>query len=237
MNTPLPICAGLYRPRLSRARSHGPSHGQGIENGARRIAGLSSPDTPADSGPLDAQPASTVRPVIVRGLGFRRRPAAGRGDSPQVRFSGRRLGLLAVASLPQGGKATVGGRIVRENPPSGEDGEDRVKNTDARIDAYIAKSAPFARPVLSHLRALVHEACPGVEETMKWSMPSFVHEGRILCGMAAFKGHCTFGFWHKDMVEVLARTAKGDSMMGSFGRITAIADLPKENLLRPSARP
>lgn len=107
-----------------------------------------------------------------------------------------------------------------------------MKNTDARIDAYIAKSAPFARPVLSHLRALLHEACPGVEETMKWSMPSFLHEGRILCGMAAFKEHCTFGFWHKGMVEVLGKDgAKGDSAMGSFGRITAIADLPKEKVL------
>jgi len=121
---------------------------------------------------------------------------------------------------------------VRENPPSGVDVEDRVKNTDARIDAYIAKSGAFARPVLSHLRALVHEACPGVEETMKWSMPSFLHEGRILCGMAAFKEHCTFGFWHKGMVEVLGRDgAKGGTAMGSFGRITAIADLPKEKVL------
>ena len=107
-----------------------------------------------------------------------------------------------------------------------------MKNTDARIDAYIAKSAAFARPVLSHLRALVHEACPGVEETMKWSMPSFLHEGRILCGMAAFKEHCTFGFWHKGMVEVLGvDAAKGGTAMGSFGRITAIADLPKEKVL------
>ena len=121
---------------------------------------------------------------------------------------------------------------MRENPPSGADVEDRVKNTDARIDAYIAKSASFARPVLSHLRALVHEACPDVEETMKWSMPSFLHEGRILCGMAAFKGHCTFGFWHKGMVEVLGKdAAKGGTAMGSFGRITAMDDLPKEKVL------
>jgi uncharacterized protein YdeI (YjbR/CyaY-like superfamily) len=127
---------------------------------------------------------------------------------------------------------TVGDGIVRENPPSGEDVEDRVKNTDARIDAYIAKSASFAQPILSHLRALVHVACPRVEETMKWSMPSFLHEGRILCGMAAFKEHCTFGFWHKGMVEVLGMdAAKGANAMGSFGRISAIADLPKEKVL------
>jgi uncharacterized protein YdeI (YjbR/CyaY-like superfamily) len=107
-----------------------------------------------------------------------------------------------------------------------------MKSTDPRIDAYIAKSAPFARPVLSHLRALVHEACPGVEETMKWSSPSFLLDGKILCGMAAFKEHCTFGFWHKGMVEVLGKDGeKGDTAMGSFGRIAAIADLPKEKVL------
>ena len=107
-----------------------------------------------------------------------------------------------------------------------------MKSTDPRVTVYIAKSAPFARPVLSHLRALVHQACPDVEETIKWSMPSFLHEGRILCGMAAFKEHCTFGFWHKGMVEVLGEEgARSDTAMGSFGRITTIADLPQEKTL------
>jgi uncharacterized protein YdhG (YjbR/CyaY superfamily) len=69
-----------------------------------------------------------------------------------------------------------------------------MKNTDPRVDAYIAKAAPFARPILRHLRKLVHEGSPEAEETMKWSMPAFVHRGKILCGMAAFKEHCTFGF-------------------------------------------
>jgi uncharacterized protein YdeI (YjbR/CyaY-like superfamily) len=71
-----------------------------------------------------------------------------------------------------------------------------------------------------------------VEETIKWGMPSFVLHGRILCGMAAFKEHCTFGFWHKGMVEVLGSDGTKDATaMGSFGRLTAIADLPKEKIL------
>jgi len=65
--------------------------------------------------------------------------------------------------------------------------------TDPRVDAYIAKSAEFAQPILRHLRTLVHQACPDGAETIKWSMPSFTHHG-IVCGMAAFKAHCTFGF-------------------------------------------
>ncbi len=101
------------------------------------------------------------------------------------------------------------------------------KRTDPRIDAYIQRSAPFAQPVLRHLRKLVHEACPEAEETIKWGMPSFLHAGKILCGMAAFKGHCTFGFWHRQMRREVANLAgqRGDAM-GSFGRITGLSDLP-----------
>ena len=62
---------------------------------------------------------------------------------------------------------------------------------DNRIDAYIAKSAPFARPILRHLRAVIHAGCPEVAETLKWGMPSFTYHG-ILCGFAAFKAHCAF---------------------------------------------
>ena len=108
-----------------------------------------------------------------------------------------------------------------------------MRNSDPRIDAYIAKSAEFARPVLRRLRALVHDACPEAEETMKWSMPSFLHNGKILCGMAAFRVHCTFGFWHQEMAKVLGEDGAGaDEAMGSFGRITSLADLPSDAAMR-----
>lgn len=63
---------------------------------------------------------------------------------------------------------------------------------DPRIDADIARQAEFAQPILERIRAIVHEACPEVEETMKWSMPSFVYAGGILCTTAAFKQHAAF---------------------------------------------
>lgn len=101
-------------------------------------------------------------------------------------------------------------------------------NLDPRIDAYIAKSADFARPILRHLRALVHRACPDVEETIKWGMPFFTHRGGILCNMAAFKAHCAFGFWNRAMRRVIGDEARADSAMGSFGRIASRADLPPD---------
>src|SRR5688572_1937289 len=92
-----------------------------------------------------------------------------------------------------------------------------------QVDAYIAKSAPFARPVLAYIRQMVHEACPDVEETLKWRFPHFMYHG-ILCSMAAFKQHCAFGFWHKGMREALAGDKKSAGALGQMGRITSVDD-------------
>ncbi|QYM80105.1 YdeI/OmpD-associated family protein [Horticoccus luteus] len=108
-----------------------------------------------------------------------------------------------------------------------------MPRTDPRIDAYIAKSAPFAQPILRHLRALVHAAAPEVEETIKWNMPNFVRGGKILCGMAAFKAHCSFGFWHRGMTELLVKEGFAtEEAMGHLGRITGPGDLPSDATLR-----
>ena len=100
---------------------------------------------------------------------------------------------------------------------------------DKRVDAYIAKSADFAKPILTHLRAVVHEGCPEVEETIKWGMPSFTYHG-ILCGMAAFKAHCAFGFWRGTLI-VGKDAAKTQEAMGQFGCLETVKDLPSKRVL------
>ena len=99
---------------------------------------------------------------------------------------------------------------------------------DKRVDAYIAKSADFAKPILTYIREAVHEGCPEAEETIKWSHVSFQYKG-ILCGMAAFKEHCTFGFWKHDLVVDAAD--RSDEAMGQLGRITKPSDLPSKKKL------
>lgn len=99
---------------------------------------------------------------------------------------------------------------------------------DPRVDAYIEKSADFARPILKHLRKIVHTACPEVEETMKWSFPHFDYKGEMMCSMASFKGHCAFGFWKGSLV--LGEKAAGGGM-GHLGRITSLDDLPPDRTL------
>lgn len=99
---------------------------------------------------------------------------------------------------------------------------------EPRVDAYIEQAAPFARPILRRLRKLVHAACPDAEEAMKWSFPHFLYRGKILCSMAAFKQHCTFGFW--DGAAVVGQPAETEAM-GNFGRLTALGDLPADAAL------
>lgn len=104
--------------------------------------------------------------------------------------------------------------------------------TDPRIDAYIKKSAPFAQPIMKHLRALVHKACPEATETIKWGFPHFEYKG-ILCSMASFKQHCSFGFWKyslmKDDKKLLNKVGKTE--MGNFDRIVSMDDLPADKIL------
>ena len=100
---------------------------------------------------------------------------------------------------------------------------------DPRVDADIEKSADFAKPKLTHLRELIHNACPDVAETLKWSMPSFEYKG-LLCGFASFKQHCTFGFWKQSLMESDA-FSENKTAMGSFGRITSLKDLPSDEVM------
>lgn len=102
-----------------------------------------------------------------------------------------------------------------------------MSNHDPRIGAYIAKSAEFARPILEHLRERVHSACPEVEEGIKWGMPFFSYKAAPMCMMAAFKQHCSFGFW-------LSKEVTGGSDedgMGQFGKLASLKDLPTDRQL------
>jgi uncharacterized protein YdeI (YjbR/CyaY-like superfamily) len=104
----------------------------------------------------------------------------------------------------------------------------------ARTDEYIANAAPFAQPVLTHLRELIHSVCPDVVETWKWKFPNFDYCGSTMLSMAAFKQHCSFSFWKaslmadpEQILEISERQA-----MGQFGKITSLKDLPKDSVIK-----
>jgi uncharacterized protein YdeI (YjbR/CyaY-like superfamily) len=107
-----------------------------------------------------------------------------------------------------------------------------MNRKEPKVDEYIQRSAEFAKPVLLHLRDLVHKACPGVEEKIKWGFPHFDYKGTYV-SMASFKEHCAFNFWKsglmKDPYGLLGE--KGEKAMGNFGRIRKLADLPTDAIL------
>ncbi|WP_431212002.1 DUF1801 domain-containing protein [Puia sp. P3] len=95
---------------------------------------------------------------------------------------------------------------------------------DDRIDAYIAKSADFAKPILGRIRKLIHKACPDATETIKWGMPFFEYNGSPLCNMAGFKEHCAFGFWNAAMLtdpEGILQV-KDKNAMGHLDRLVSM---------------
>ncbi|MEI7661066.1 MAG: YdeI/OmpD-associated family protein [Bacteroidota bacterium] len=103
---------------------------------------------------------------------------------------------------------------------------------DPLIDQYIEASADFARPILNHLRMLVHQVCPEAEEKLKWGFPHFDYKG-VYTSMAGFKEHCAFNFWKArlmtDPYGLLGE--KEEKAMGHFGRIRSLADLPADEIL------
>lgn len=104
-------------------------------------------------------------------------------------------------------------------------------NYDARVDAYIAKSALFAQPILEHLRKLVHIAAPMVTEGIKWGFPFFDYKGPV-CHMSAFKQHAAFGFWKaRQLNDPNKLLVQEEASAGSLGRITSLLDLPSDDIL------
>lgn len=107
-----------------------------------------------------------------------------------------------------------------------------ITTYDKRVEAYIAQSPEFARPLLAHRRTLVHAACPTATEAVKWGKPFFEYNGKPLASMAAFQQHASFGFWHQGTGPVIeaAGIRPGDGA-GHFGRLTRREDLPKDRAM------
>lgn len=107
-----------------------------------------------------------------------------------------------------------------------------MKNIDPRVDEYINKAQPFAKPILTHIRTLMHTGCPEVTETIKWGMPHFEYHG-VIASMAAFKEHAVFGFWKEDLIPGMKKYIKEKEAMGSWGRITSLDGIPPdEDIIR-----
>jgi uncharacterized protein YdeI (YjbR/CyaY-like superfamily) len=108
-----------------------------------------------------------------------------------------------------------------------------MPETDPRVDTYMGKVAPFAKPILLKLRKLIFQACPEVKESIKWSFPNYEIHGSMLCSMAAFKEHCAFGFWKASLLkdpEGVLKLAERNAM-GHLDKLQTLKDLPSDKIL------
>jgi uncharacterized protein YdeI (YjbR/CyaY-like superfamily) len=106
-----------------------------------------------------------------------------------------------------------------------------MASRDPRVDAYIKKAAPFAQPILMHIREVVHAACPETQETLKWGTPHFDYKGQMMCGMAAFKRHCVFGFWKGQLLAEQGLLSASTESMAGYSRIEKLEALPPDRTL------
>jgi uncharacterized protein YdeI (YjbR/CyaY-like superfamily) len=105
-----------------------------------------------------------------------------------------------------------------------------MPTTDPRVDAYIKRAAPFAKPILVRIRKAVHAGCPDVREEMKWSVPHFTYKG-MLCAMAAYKAHCMFGFWKHKLLADAGLLEPQARSLGRYGKIASVSELPSDTAL------
>jgi len=108
-----------------------------------------------------------------------------------------------------------------------------MSSANPLTDQYINNAAPFAQPVLKHLRQLVHQASPEITESIKWQFVAFDYKKSLLCSMAAFKAHCAFGFWlaeKMDDPDGILGLERGEGM-GQLGKITSVDDLPPDDII------
>jgi len=106
-------------------------------------------------------------------------------------------------------------------------------NHNPKVDSYIETAEEFARPILAHLRELIHATCPGIIEEMKWGIPHFDYKGEMMCIFAAYKKHCSYSYWKNALMRDARLKANSDLAAAKriMGKLTQVADLPSDSEL------
>src|SRR3954467_8912067 len=102
-----------------------------------------------------------------------------------------------------------------------------------KVDAYIAKSVDFARPILNYLREIILTTCAGVEEDIKWGIPHYSYKGDHLCMMAGFSKHCSFSLYKAESMtdKTIQESVKAGKKFGYMDKLKDIAELPARKVL------
>ena len=76
-----------------------------------------------------------------------------------------------------------------------------MENYNKEVTAYIDKMADFAKPILKHLREIIHSTCPDVQESVKWGTPHYSYRGDHLCMLGGFRQHCSFSIYKAELMK------------------------------------
>ena len=108
-----------------------------------------------------------------------------------------------------------------------------MSNFNPAFDQYIAKSADFSKPIMDHLRRIIHETCPEVTEVIKWGIPHFDYKGDMMCILAAYKHHCSFSLYKAELMTdpKIRESVKAGKRMGYMNKLKTLADLPTNKIL------
>ena len=102
------------------------------------------------------------------------------------------------------------------------------------IEEYIRNAAAPTQSILVHLRELIKQAEPKLQENIKWNAPSFEYNGKIVCNMMAFKKHVNLMFHQgkelNDSSGVLVNIGEKSNMKG-LKQIEKLSDLPEDDQL------
>lgn len=101
------------------------------------------------------------------------------------------------------------------------------------VDAYIAESEDFAKPILEHLRQIIHDTCPEVQEVVKWGYPHFDYKGDMMCILGSFKNHCSFSLYKAALMSDpnIIASVKAGQKMGYMNKLKSLSDLPAKKVL------
>ncbi len=96
------------------------------------------------------------------------------------------------------------------------------------MDGFFAKQPAHLRAILEALRGLVEEAAPTATASLKWGMPFYELEGKMMCALGGHKAHVNLILSgppsaYADEDGLLT----GESNLGRHLKLTAIEQLPR----------
>lgn len=108
-----------------------------------------------------------------------------------------------------------------------------MSNHNKKVDEYIFKMADFAKPILTHLRQIIFETCPDVEEDIKWGIPHYAYKGDHLVMMAGFKQHCSFSLYKAELMKdkMIQESVKAGKKFGYMDKVKDLSELPDKKIL------